>query len=171
MRGKAAELYQWGMDNGDHPRLCGEKGAAESICTTCLGSPPPMRGKALCLSALMQPERITPAYAGKSGTIPRCAHRKRDHPRLCGEKYGPAHSWAGGAGSPPPMRGKGPEVVSLFYGREDHPRLCGEKSEKVVTELHRAGSPPPMRGKGKNLNPKKQRTRITPAYAGKRESD
>ena len=23
--GKSAELYQWGMDNGDHPRLCGEK--------------------------------------------------------------------------------------------------------------------------------------------------
>ena len=35
----------------DHPRLCGEKGSRGIVLTSEKGSPPPMRGKALLLSA------------------------------------------------------------------------------------------------------------------------
>ena len=50
----------------DHPRLCGEKEADVQFLWHPLGSPPPMRGKALRQRDYRSRERITPAYAGKS---------------------------------------------------------------------------------------------------------
>ena len=50
----------------DHPRLCGEKVIFICVTYRYLGSPPPMRGKASCLSAKFLAVGITPAYAGKS---------------------------------------------------------------------------------------------------------
>ena len=70
----------------DHPRLCGEK------CGQCpkyqirSGSPPPMRGKAAVLKLSNYPQRITPAYAGKSASESPRKAALQDHPRLCGEK-------------------------------------------------------------------------------------
>ena len=52
--------------NKDHPRLCGEKYTIQINRVYRLGSPPPMRGKAVDTSFLEQYLRITPAYAGKS---------------------------------------------------------------------------------------------------------
>ena len=70
------------------------------------GSPPPMRGKALCETAAELGHRITPAYAGKSAGYQLQGCLQKDHPRLCGEKH--HHSDCSGVrlGSPPPMRGK-----------------------------------------------------------------
>ncbi len=86
-----------------------------------------MRGKVI-LQLFRQPMvRITPAYAGKSGTV------------LTSEKFG--------KGSPPPMRGKAlvmsmhtekDRITPAYAGKssrpvpdsvivKDHPRLCGEK--------------------------------------------
>ncbi len=53
---------------GDHPRLCGEKTLIFLLCHTCLGSPPPMRGKGIFVLACDLNYRITPAYAGKSNS-------------------------------------------------------------------------------------------------------
>ena len=53
----------------DHPRLCGEKVFRIPMRQTFLGSPPPMRGKAIFSPAPSTPFGITPAYAGKSWTI------------------------------------------------------------------------------------------------------
>ena len=94
------------MCSEDHPRLCGEKSMVEAILCFLSGSPPPMRGKDQ--PAPRQPclFRITPAYAGKSLTGTVWTRPPRDHPRLCGEKWGMSESIAPGAGSPPPMRGK-----------------------------------------------------------------
>ena len=50
----------------DHPRLCGEKGTLGIFIPGNLGSPPPMRGKAIALCSSPRGHRITPAYAGKS---------------------------------------------------------------------------------------------------------
>ena len=52
--------------NKDHPRLCGEKETDIQARNKKAGSPPPMRGKATCLSHQERPAGITPAYAGKS---------------------------------------------------------------------------------------------------------
>ena len=68
-----------------------------------------MRGKDDLVAGVAAGTRITPAYAGKRLTCYFCPQLKGDHPRLCGEKQVlpcPRHSHAG---SPPPMRGKGPE--------------------------------------------------------------
>ena len=53
-------------DGQDHPRLCGEKAAVFVIGVDRLGSPPPMRGKAVFQTNAFDVFGITPAYAGKS---------------------------------------------------------------------------------------------------------
>ena len=45
-----------------------------------------MRGKVQYREAIRSGERITPAYAGKSGFIHDRGSCDKDHPRLCGEK-------------------------------------------------------------------------------------
>ena len=49
---------------------------------------------------------ITPAYAGKSCGVSKAAAERRDHPRLCGEKFPSPSPPTYAEGSPPPMRGK-----------------------------------------------------------------
>ena len=94
----------------DHPRLCGEK-IPESICFIMLsGSPPPMRGKAKTDLFDFFEIRITPAYAGKSSHTRRCPSIDWDHPRLCGEKSLWLMLHIKHMGSPPPMRGKAPDL-------------------------------------------------------------
>ena len=57
-------IYQY--INGDHPRLCGEKRGWKVRYMMLIGSPPPMRGKAVQKMWATDHQRITPAYAGKS---------------------------------------------------------------------------------------------------------
>ena len=104
--GKRAAPSGSSMASWDHPRVCGEKSKYRGICALLPGSPPRMRGKELCPFTTMSAARITPAYAGKSLTIPKLYTRNRDHPRVCGEKEVRHQSRASGIGSPPRMRGK-----------------------------------------------------------------
>ena len=153
-----------------------------------LRSPPRMRGKAKNRCRSCPLTRITPAYAGKSLRIPRCATRWREHPRACGEKYQPRVTLRTAAGSPPRMRGKGVKhgnsgvrvgITPAYAGKRawrtcrtartwDHPRVCGEKCISGICKKCRSGSPPRVRGKGSKNVPKKRSMGITPAYAGKR---
>ena len=151
------------------------------------GSPPPMRGKAPAYDPKQANNRITPAYAGKSFYVQIVRGFCVDHPRLCGEKRllpvsSPLHT-----GSPPPMRGKGDDVVHrstrdritpAYAGKSiealwddlrarDHPRLCGEKFQTLFCKIYIPGSPPPMRGKVNVRIICNGVERITPAYAGK----
>ena len=155
-----------------------------------LGSPPPMRGKAECPAVPVHSCGITPAYAGKRWKEKAREKVTRDHPRLCGEKGIRETIIKGNTGSPPPMRGKGSvlglrrvrEGITPAYAgkrsgesrvkplQEDHPRLCGEKRALRGSTPQQLGSPPPMRGKGGIYHEKDRRRRITPAYAGKRQS-
>ena len=132
--------------------------------------------------------RITPACAGKSVRKKWKSSKRKDHPRLCGEKFKLLDEELTNIGSPPPVRGKvntttnhrtesritpacagkssggSTYVISL----KDHPRLCGEKllvSSKISPLL---GSPPPVRGKVGSCAAQMQGVRITPACAGKR---
>ena len=65
-----------------------------------------MRGKEIADGKDGLKQGITPAYAGKSSLRSSAAHRKRDHPRLCGEKLKRQIESKQLKGSPPPMRGK-----------------------------------------------------------------
>ena len=126
-----------------------------------------MRGKAMWETGKRTPDRITPAYAGKSSGEITPLSAGWDHPRLCGEKVALHLMTQLAAGSPPPMRGKvaagaksSPmaRITPAYAGKRpprrrafrqcpDHPRLCGEKVLAMTSYDQMQGSPPPMRGK------------------------
>ena len=105
--GKSGTPFSCHNENGDHPRVCGEKCELVFSLVTLLGSPPRMRGKARGAWDDKARKGITPAYAGKSYTRTCYAYNVRDHPRVCGEKILAKPMPLQGAGSPPRMRGKG----------------------------------------------------------------
>ena len=188
MRGKGARVKVLPLMIGITPAYAGKSTYVCMIAQNKSGSPPPMRGKAPRRTVLPHAVRITPAYAGKSITSDLSTVHGKDHPRLCGEKEELQNAKETKEGSPPPMRGK---VVSPFgkwyssgippayagkrrtpsitaFWNEDPPRLCGEKFCNNQFGSPIQGSPPPMRGKGLADETREYRTRITPAYAGKR---
>ena len=166
--GKRSTIQQPRQPAQDHPRLCGEKVYGSVIRHDRIGSPPPMRGKASTTKRSQRDFGITPAYAGKRRSPALLPELEQDHPRLCGEKCTIVERKSLRVGSPPPMRGKGVQIVRSFCvsritpayaGKSsrpqkfteltgDHPRLCGEKVMVRIPE-------------GTNIG-------ITPAYAGKR---
>ena len=70
----------------------------------------------------------------------------------------------------PAYAGKSRHAAAAHVFREDHPRLCGEKPLIQRVLLCSPGSPPPMRGKGRSRFVLDCDSRITPAYAGKRQN-
>ena len=85
----AGKSWRVNHDSGiwtDHPRLCGEKFFRVLFAVQAVGSPPPMRGKVAAPVAEGVKRGITPAYAGKRYWYRHQKFRRRDHPRLCGEK-------------------------------------------------------------------------------------
>ena len=147
-----------------------------------------MRGKVNFVQSQAKPDRITPAYAGKSQLSTASSTCNQDHPRLCGEKCPALYTPERIAGSPPPMRGKECQeekriawnrITPAYAGKraqfnfcfvctEDHPRLCGEKFWVNLFCNAVVGSPPPMRGKVGSAKKVSGLDGITPAYAGKR---
>ena len=111
--GKSHKVRLQAAGRWDHPRVCGEKCAWPPGCGSLTGSPPRMRGKEASSVLCDFCRRITPAYAGKRVSIRQAVVNSRDHPRVCGEKWGHYIGADYTPGSPPRMRGK---VVLL--GRE-----------------------------------------------------
>ena len=149
-----------------------------------------MRGKGACNQAVCPDNGITPAYAGKRAPYTPTSSTPRDHPRVCGEKFGlPSHTFRW-VGSPPHMRGKGRDgrlhpallgITPAYAGKSparpgprpwrwDHPRICGEKIVVSRTWCSRSRLPPRMWGKVSSIRDDLARVGITPAYAGKSSS-
>ena len=63
--GKSEQAKKEITENGDHPRVCGEKRQNAHFFAPLLGSPPRMRGKVKQNKKQEPINRITPAYAGK----------------------------------------------------------------------------------------------------------
>ena len=136
-----------------------------------LRSPPRMRGKAKNRCRSCPLTRITPACAGKRAASLAEITSLWDHPRVCGEKRCGENLLNIAPGSPPRMRGKGPDdrahplvpgITPACAGKRkphlhkkgctwDHPRVCGEKVSELRSQNEAAG--------------------ITPAYAGKSSED
>ena len=70
----------------------------------------------------------------------------------------------------PAYAGKSDFRVLNNNAEQDHPRLCGEKWLTQFLPFGQPGSPPPMRGKDKMTYAEINALRITPAYAGKRQT-
>ena len=188
--GKSVRMLHGTSLRRDHPRVCGEKYDTISLLIFQAGSPPRMRGKGVdpCVTPLRN--GITPAYAGKRRPDTTAGLQRRDHPRVCGEKFETPLSCNPVWGSPPRMRGKekcqtkNPKptgITPAYAGKSklthsilregrDHPRVCGEKCPHKRRCPYRLGSPPRMRGKVTQEDYTQLVGRITPAYAGKRPS-
>ena len=93
----------------DHPRLCGEKSYQGAGGVKAVGSPPPMRGKAIMYTVIDTEPGITPAYAGKS-TLQK-------------------HIKSVNLGSPPPMRGKVPRCSAGVAGFGITPAYAGKSPD------------------------------------------
>ena len=130
---------------------------------------------------------ITPAYAGKRACTTTGTTRRKDHPRVCGEKRSSSPGVSARSGSPPRMRGKDSSprpgfrlirITPAYAGKStpgtlkpsepwDHPHMCGEKLRKTAILARELGSPPHVRGKAQTTKKLPGRCRITPACAGK----
>ena len=167
MRGKVSALHRALFCIGITPAYAGKSRTRRCWTKTTAGSPPRMRGKASGPGVLSSLSGITPAYAGKSSFLLPSGNISKDHPRVCGEKWGGILKTIAKGGSPPRMRGK-VQVLShaaQFVGitpayagkslllvlqpplRGDHPRVCGEKFSMSSMRAGTLGSPPRMRGK------------------------
>ena len=131
--------------------------------------------------------RITPACAGKSGSMDIFDETCKDHPRLRGEKSYRRNRVNINRGSPPLARGKDRKTeekptcfgitpacagkskvnVTGLGDSEDHPRLRGEKRSCLPPGRWCLGSPPLARGKAASSRLLVMLKRITPACAGK----
>ena len=85
-----------------------------------------MRGKVYTAVSMPDTVGITPAYAGKSPQSLFDAAQERDHPRLCGEKYGVTTDYLLGRGSPPPMRGKASLILVVIGSIGITPAYAGK---------------------------------------------
>ena len=166
--GKSCRFLHPAQGFWDHPRVCGEKRTYRCRSDRRPGSPPRMRGKVngiligrLCIG-------ITPAYAGKRAPGTATTRRRRDHPRVCGEKTytGPARCKA--AGSPPRMRGKVQPVQLVHDALGITPAYAGKRGIRLAVDSKTIGSPPHVRGKECVNSARKLPVGITPACAGKR---
>ena len=126
--GKSSVATLQACHSWDHPRLCGEKCILCKYTKVFLGSPPPMRGKAINASKKKTIVRITPAYAGKRNTSLLAKAILQDHPRLCGEKTVSTCPRLADTGSPPPMRGKGPHRAAFQRSSRITPAYAGKRS-------------------------------------------
>ena len=109
------------------PRLCGEKSLPEVHWSMILGSPPPMRGKAVTHGIITKVYGITPAYAGKRRCGQHSGLSLQDHPRLCGEKGQSQKSAWLPQGSPPPMRGKVLYIQIINHFTRITPAYAGKR--------------------------------------------
>ena len=97
---------------GDHPRTCGEKPSFLVVFSRRLGSPPHMRGKAICRAPQMM--------------------KKQDHPRTCGEKKCTRRTRCNRVGSPPHMRGKETQGRTKFSGAGITPAHAGKSAAAAL---------------------------------------
>ena len=106
-----------GIDNAtvslrDHPRMCGEKADNGFLRDFHSGSPPHVRGKVKAGTKFELWGGITPACAGKSGSLRVIGASIWDHPRMCGEKATFLSLRYLRMGSPPHVRGKGQTIAA-----------------------------------------------------------
>ena len=172
---------------GAHPRACGENGTTRPCPFGGPGSSPRVRGKLGVGEAHGGVDGLIPARAGKTRVpfvwVLICAA----HPRVCGENAGRCRAVGLSAGSSPRVRGKRvlghsgfsvgrlipacagktPVISPKPFSRTAHPRVCGENPGVAHRFRCLPGSSPRVRGKRRMVRPRRRRTRLIPACAGK----
>ena len=88
----------------DHPRSCGKDSEMAMAGMTLSGSPPLVRERPKNIRNRPGNGGITPARAGKTGTVRRLPIIKEDHPRSCGKDWVDVTVTLPVSGSPPLVR-------------------------------------------------------------------
>ena len=188
--GKTSRNGSDGTGDWDHPRVCGKNGPLMGGSDSCQGSPPRVREKPVPSEPLREPNRITPACAGKTmlSGIAQCGYW--DHPRVCGKNGYKSMLATPESGSPPRVRekpvrclheprrggitpacaGKTDTILYMTVPNEDHPRVCGKNAKADYDAKLSAGSPPRVREKLRPVIKLSVTVGITPACAGKTPS-
>ena len=164
--GNTPRLSNGGMEQRDHPRVCGEHYTAKGNDGRNLGSSPRMRGTRCITWSPLGSAGIIPAYAGNTWSLHQSKTGLRDHPRVCGEhvrQYGRMHIERG---SSPRMRGTQMVDTTCTKSPRDHPRVCGEHIIELFAQLIHMGSSPRMRGTPTSSKTQSESNGIIPAYAG-----
>ena len=170
--------------------MCGEQELHSAHAGVFSGSPPRVRGTAICVPFNQHLFRITPACAGNRFGLYHDLFAGKDHPRVCGEQHDLFAGNFNGLGSPPRVRGtvarrgnmgRGHRITpacagnSEWYNEDkvivtDHPRVCGEQSMWLWSMAKCAdsetGSPPRVRGTDFSQARAVCIPGITPACAG-----
>ena len=139
----------------------------------------------------MKTRRITPACAGKTRSFKIVRVELPDHPRMRGEDKKVTKEGFQISGSPPHARGrpallfrrfpdfgitpacagKTQSAPSARSATPDHPRMRGEDRGSMRAGLSVQGSPPHARGRLRPLRRTGLSRGITPACAGKTDTD
>ena len=132
--GKSRRWAMAGKSALDHPRVRGEKHAPARVQTVAPGSPPRARGKGReCHVERMLPG-ITPACAGKRRLRSLRPLRRKDHPRVCGEKFARIAPAFSVRGSPPRVRGKGIRRLRSISLYRITPACAGKRMKRSTSE-------------------------------------
>ena len=102
--GKTNLLKSNGEWYQDHPRSCGKDQCILMTAVIRWGSPPLVRERLSLPVFYINPVRITPARAGKTGSTVDRIHCDEDHPRSCGKDPSHLHHSLPSVGSPPLVR-------------------------------------------------------------------
>ena len=169
-----------------HPRVGGEHIRDWKLLMIFSGSSPRGRGTHHRLSDHARALRFIPAWAGNTSAPTNRVSSSAVHPRVGGEHPGGYHGMGKRAGSSP--RGRGTRVsppnparlarfIPAWAGNTQrhpakekphpvHPRVGGEHAATGDVAFFVAGSSPRGRGTLSDIQPKKNRIRFIPAWAG-----
>ena len=145
-----------------------------------------MRGTLWFVSRYFDHNRIIPAHAGNSSSVPVRLPMMADHPRACGELPRFNRCAPVDIGSSPRMRGTRLHPIARLaqyriipahagnsatdgirpLSTSDHPRACGELRARQRAAQDPLGSSPRMRGTRLLLVSRVEPLRIIPAHAG-----
>ena len=125
------KFYRQCIDR-DHPRVCGKNDQNDLIVSPRVGSPPRVREKHRMFHVDCLGQRITPACAGKTWSLPSCLSAIQDHPRVCGKNLGTSLTLIGTQGSPPRVREK-PEEDFLIFATDRITPACAGKTQSNPT--------------------------------------
>ncbi len=165
----------------------GEKSKTWGKPPPLVETPPHARGKAKWRANEDKATGNTPACAGKSRRARSEMHRQRKHPRMRGEKLSVDGEFAILPETPPHARGKVNAIKfirrsvrntpacagksnnssTLQFPLSKHPRMRGEKDQLRDGNHVGAETPPHARGKESSRDHGTDRSRNTPACAGK----
>ena len=173
----------------DYPRVGGEEFLLNLRQLGANGLPPRGRGRDRARNHLQTQGGITPAWAGKSDAAGDLPDTTADYPRVGGEESKLPVLRGGQKGLPPRGRGRASmsdkivfrsRITPAWAGKSlspflpstsssDYPRVGGEESLRACSIPSSVGLPPRGRGRGLLARKSNRLSRITPAWAGKRD--